>query len=197
MSNTIRVLGIDPSLRNFGIVVADVNLDDPDLSFSIVNMSLVKSEENKTTKKVVRKNSDDLNRAKLLHDGLKEACKGASFAICEVPVGSQSARAMASYGICIGVLSSCPLPLIQVTPTEVKMAGTGVKTATKGEMIEAAMNAHPEAKWPMRKIKGALEPLGSNEHLADATFAIKAGLATDEFKTMLQMLKQLKNTQTV
>ncbi|MEZ6841385.1 hypothetical protein ABVN80_15055 [Acinetobacter baumannii] len=115
--------------------------------------------------------------------------------ICEVPVGSQSARAMASYGICIGVLSSCPLPLIQVTPTEVKLAGTGIKTATKGEMIEAAMNAHPEAKWPMRKIKGVLEPLSSNEHLADATFAIKAGLDTDEFKSAIQMLKQLKNAQ--
>ncbi|AVE44188.1 hypothetical protein MW722_001507 [Acinetobacter baumannii] len=195
MSNTVRVIGIDPSLKNFGIVVADVNLDDPDLSFSVVSMNLIKSEENKATKKVVRKNSDDLRRAKSLHDGLKEACKGASFAICEVPVGSQSARAMASYGICIGVLSSCPLPLIQVTPTEVKLAGTGIKTATKGEMIEAAMNAHPEAKWPMRKIKGVLEPLSSNEHLADATFAIKAGLDTDEFKSAIQMLKQLKNAQ--
>ncbi|KCZ29170.1 hypothetical protein J802_4465, partial [Acinetobacter baumannii 45002_9] len=40
MSNTVRVIGIDPSLKNFGIVVADVNLDDPDLSFSVVSMNL-------------------------------------------------------------------------------------------------------------------------------------------------------------
>ncbi|MEZ6841386.1 hypothetical protein ABVN80_15060 [Acinetobacter baumannii] len=40
-------------------------MDDPDLSFSVVSMNLIKSEENKATKKVVRKNSDDLRRAKI------------------------------------------------------------------------------------------------------------------------------------
>ncbi|EJE03233.1 hypothetical protein HMPREF9985_00682, partial [Staphylococcus epidermidis NIHLM039] len=31
--------------------------------------------------------------------------------------------------------------------------------------------------------------------MADATFAIKAGLDTDEFKSAIQMPKQLKNAQ--
>lgn len=186
----IKVVGIDPSLRNFGIVKADLDLTTMD--FKITGMHLVESEDNAKKAKTVRKNSDDLRRARLLHEGFVEACKDASFAFIEVPVGSQSARAMASYGICIGVLAACPIAMIQVTPTEVKLAGTGIKSASKGEMIAAATDAHPYAKWLTRKSKGEMVLLADNEHLADATFAIKAGIATDEFKQAVAVLKTMR-----
>lgn len=186
----LQVIGCDPSLRNFGIVKAE--LDVATMKFAVKDMLLVSSEDNAKKQKTVRKNSDDLRRARLLYMGFVEACKGSSFAFVEMPVGSQSARAMASYGICVGVLSACPIPMIQVTPTEVKMAGTGIKTATKEEMIEAATAAHPEAKWLTRREKGELKLLNSNEHLADAMFAIKAGIVTDQFRTVTAMLGKLK-----
>jgi len=193
--NAIKIIGCDPSLRNFGIVKADLDLDT--LTFKVTSMELVKSEATDAkTAKVVRKNSDDLNRATLLHDGFVAACDGASFAFAEVPVGSQSARAMASYGINIGVLAACPIPMIQVTPTEVKLAGTRIKTATKHEMIEAAMKAHPEALWLLYKQNGKTYKKGDvkdeNEHLADAIFAIKAGLASEQFKQTLAMMRHLR-----
>lgn len=186
----INILGIDPSLRNFGLVNAV--LDTETMKFQIKKMNLVKSEDSAKAQKTVRKNSDDLRRSKLLYEGLQDACKEATFACVEIPVGSQTSRAMASYGICIGVLASCPIPLIQVTPTEVKLAGTMNKTATKAEMIAAAVAAHPEAQWLTRKLKGNIELVADNEHLADATFAIEAGLKTEQFKGMLTMLKTLK-----
>lgn len=192
MSNTVRVVGLDPSLRNLGIVIAEVNLDDPDYAFRIVDMKLVQPKDEAKKAKTVRKNSDDLRRAKELHKALQDACKDAQFAFVEVPVGSQSARAMASYGICIGVLASCPLPMIQLTPTEVKVAGTGIKTATKEEMIEAMASEHPEAKWLTRKVNGVQTLTSTNEHLADATAAIKAGLQTDEFRIAAAMLKSTR-----
>jgi hypothetical protein len=99
---------------------------------------------------------------------------------------------MASYGICIGVLAACPVPMIQLTPTEVKLAMTGEKTATKEEMIAAAMKAHPYAKWMTRKYKGELGLLASNEHLADAVGAITAGIVTNEFKGMIAMMRSLQ-----
>lgn len=188
---TVRVVGFDPSLQNWGIVLADVDVDT--LEFKVVDMKITQTESDKKNKKVVRKNSDDLRRAKELYKQFSEYCKLAKFAMVEVPIGSQSARSMASYGICIGVLSSCQIPMIEVTPTEVKLAGTNIKTATKSEMIESAMKEHPEAKWLYRNSKGAKIPLNDNEHLADAIFAIKAGLQTVEFKSALEMFKLLKD----
>lgn len=184
----LNIVGVDPSLRNLGIVIAE--LDTSNMTFEVVDMRLLKSEDNATKQKTVRKNSDDLRRATILQKGLIEACKDASFAFVEIPVGSQSARAMASYGICIGVLSSCPIPMIQVTPTEVKLAGTNIKSATKEEMIDAAVKDYPYAPWMKRKIKGQTELLAANEHLADALFAIKAGIATEQFKSAVELYKK-------
>lgn len=183
----MNIVGVDPSLRNFGIVNAILDTDT--MTFEVTGMDLIESEDNAKKAKTVRKNSDDIRRAKLLHKGFMLACQGASFAFVEVPVGSQSARAMASYGICCGVLAACPIAMIQVTPTEVKMAGTGIRSATKGEMIDAAVAAHPKAPWLRRKLKGEMTMLASNEHLADALFAIKAGIETNEFRSAVSMFR--------
>lgn len=187
----ITAIGIDPSLNNFGLVVAEIDVSETEYTFKIQEMLLAKSESDKKSKKTVRKNSDDLRRAKILYENMMHMIKkhNAAFAFVEVPVGSQSARAMASYGICIGVLSSCPIPMIQLTPIEVKLAGTATKTATKQEMIDAAVAEHPEANWLSYKRNGTVVLNDSNEHLADATFAIKAGMNTDEFKISIEMMK--------
>ena len=183
----IKIVGIDPALRNFGF--AQATLDVHTLEYTIDNLILVESEGE--AGKVVRKNSDDLRRASALYGGLLLATTGATLAIAEVPVGSQSARAMASYGICVGVLAACPVPLIQVTPSEVKLAAVGHKQAAKEEMIEWAMAKHPAANWLMRKVKGALVPKLDNEHLADACAAIEAGLRTDQFKQAIAMYRSM------
>ncbi|WP_252512798.1 hypothetical protein [Acinetobacter brisouii] len=191
----VKVLGVDPSFRNFGMVVAELDIETK--QFEILNMEIAKTEEEKesrlkavkvggktTLKKVkerpkdTRKNADDLRRAKILHDALQYHAKDAYFAIAEIPVGSQDARAMASYGVCLGVLASLSIPLVQVTPTEVKLAGTNNENATKDEMIKAAVKEHPNAPWLTRKLKGETLYKNENEHLADATFTIKAGLQT-------------------
>lgn len=96
-----------------------------------------------------------------------------------------------SNGISIGVLAGCPIKLIEVNYTEVKVAATGRKTATKGEMIEWAMNKYPHADWLMRKLKGQTIPIADNEHLADACAIAEAGVRTPEFLSAKAMLKAL------
>lgn len=184
----IKILGIDPALNNFGLAQATLDLETLELHIDNLSLPQTESENGKT----VRKNSDDIRRANILYSGMIEACKGASFAIAEVPVGSQSSRAMASYGICCGVLAACPIPLIQVTPSEVKLAAIGEKNASKIEMIEWAMKKYPYANWVMRKVKGVMQPQACNEHLADAIAAIEAGLKTQQFKAATAMLRGLK-----
>lgn len=191
----IKVAGLDPSLNNLGMARGVYDTDTDKLT--ITALELVKTENE--TAKVVRRNSDDIRRASELIDGMSTwlgSDIGITFA--EIPVGSQSARAMASYGICVGILASVGKAgsyrgrLIQVTPTEVKKFATGSKNASKHEMIEWAHGQWPNAiGWLTRKVKGEVKLIDANEHLADACGAINAGIRTDEFKTLIQAIKNL------
>ena len=181
----IRVVGFDPSLRNWGIAKGIFTRSDRSLQIhevSVINPVL-------PTGKQVRQNSLDLESAKQLCKAALDAAQGAQAIFVEVPVGSQSARAMASYGICVGVLGALRasgIPFFEVTPSEVKVAAVGYKNATKQDMIQWATSKHPEANWPMYKQNGTLIVSEAKaEHQADAIGAIYAGLSCNSFQQML------------
>lgn len=181
---SIKVVGMDPSLRNWGIACGV--LSKRDSTIQIQNLSVICPVLSKG--KQVRQNSLDLESAKQLCMAAVDAAKGAQAIFVEVPIGSQSARAMASYGICVGVLGALRatgIPFFEVTPTEVKVAGPGYKNATKQDMIKWAMDKHPEANWPMYMEHGVqIVSEAKAEHMADATGAIYAGLACNSFQQM-------------
>lgn len=185
---TLRLVGLDPSLRNWGIAAATYDTEAKKLKvvgLAVVNPVL-------PTGKRVRQNSLDIEASLQLFKGVTAATEGAHAIFVEAPVGSQSARAMASYGICMGVLGAMrasAVPFFEVTATEVKMAGPGIKTATKKEMIEWAMKQHPEGNWPTYKEKGEILVSESKaEHMADAVAAIHAGIACNPFQQLLSIL---------
>lgn len=188
MSRLLKVVGQDPSLRNWGLAIGTYDIDTKQISIqqlSVVNPVL-------PTGKQTRQNSLDLESAYQLYKGAIAAVEGAHAVFVEVPVGSQSARAMASYGTCVGVLGALRAngtPFIEVTPTEVKMAGYGTKTATKHQMIEWATKQHPAAPWPMYKSGGqSIVSEAKAEHMADAVAAIYAGISCNVFQQMLPFL---------
>ena len=186
----MRVVGFDPSLRNWGIAKG-IFIPGPYPKLHIETVDVINPEL--PTGKQVRQNSLDLESAKQLCAAALSAAKDAQAIFVEVPVGSQSARAMASYGICVGVLGALRatgIPFFEVTPTEVKMASAGKKTATKLEMIQWAMNQHPEANWPRYKQNGVVKVSEAKaEHMADATAAIYAGLACNSFQQLLPFMQ--------
>ena len=186
----MRVVGFDPSLRNWGIAKG-IFIPGPYPRLHIEEIDVINPEL--PTGKQVRQNSLDLESAKQLCAAALSAAKDAQAIFVEVPVGSQSARAMASYGICVGVLGALRatgIPFFEVTPTEVKMASAGKKTATKLEMIQWAMNQHPEANWPRYKQNGVVKVSEAKaEHMADATAAIYAGLACNSFQQLLPFMQ--------
>ena len=185
---TLKIVGLDPSMSNFGMVKLDLCVDTHELS----NLQLLLSESlDQSDFKSVRQNSKDLNTAVKHYQALKEFISDADIVIAEVPVGSQSARAMASYGMCVGLLASIEKSLIQVTPSEVKIAAVNSKTATKAEMIEWAIKKFPDSGWYYTKRNGTISPTGKNEHLADALAAVYAGLRTSEFKSALAIISKL------
>lgn len=180
----IPVLGMDPSLSNWGIAAAELCLETGILETP--KLSLVSPK--KLTGKQTRVTSNDIYRASQLALPVVEACKGANAIFVEVPIGSQSARAMASYGICVGILGSLRaqgITFIEVTPTQVKEAFTGDRNATKQQMIDQAVSLYPDANFPIHKGKVA----GKAEHMADAIAAIHAGVNTPEFQTTMSILK--------
>lgn len=183
----LHVCGLDPSLRNWGFSKGIYDTETKTVNLYEVGVI----QPNLPTGKQVRQNSLDLESAKQLCTGALDATKNAHAIFVEVPVGSQSARAMASYGICVGVLGALRatgIPFFEVTPTEVKVAGPGYKNATKQEMIQWAMTKHPEANWPMFKQNGnSVVSAAKAEHMADATAAIHAGLSSNPFQQMMSL----------
>lgn len=186
----LHVVGFDPSLRNWGIAKGTLQVG---LHGGLTINHLDVIQPVLPTGKQVRQNSLDLESARQLCAQALAAAQGAHAIFVEVPIGSQSARAMASYGICVGVLGALRasgIPFFEVTPTEVKMISVGKKTATKSEMIHWAYNRHPEAKWPTYKQHGQdVISEAKAEHMADAVAAIHAGLASNQFQQTLPFLR--------
>lgn len=181
----IPVLGMDPSLRNWGLAEATLDLETGYLSDPV--LSLVQPKDLKG--KQVRNNSNDLHLAEQLAAGIWPSIKRAKAIFVEVPVGSQSARAMASYAMCVGVLGAARaqgVQFVEVTATESKMVMTGLKEATKEQMIVAAREFYPNSNWPVHADGTAV---AKAEHLADAIAAIHAGVLTPTFQNLLRLLQ--------
>lgn len=180
----ISVIGMDPSLRNWGLAKGFLDLESGELSDPV--LALVQTGEEPKGKQV-RVNSYDLEAAEILAAGVFPFLKDAKAVFAEVPVGSQSAAGMKGYGVCIGVMGairSMGIPIIEVTATESKLTLAGIRTATKAQMIKAAMSYYPNSNWPVHqgKINAA-----KAEHMADAIAAIHAGVLTPMFQNLMRL----------
>jgi len=184
----MNLIGLDAAFANTGIVLGGYDMKSG--AIIVDELRLVTTAADKANKKVVRKNSDDLRRAKEIIEGIERAIADhkPSFVMVEVPTGTQSARSAWSLGIAVGVIAGIKRPLIQVTPKEVKDV-TGEKFPDKEQMIAWAHRNWPAANWPMR---GGRIVASQAEHMADACAVIAAGCKTEEFKRSLAMLQILR-----
>ena len=84
----LRVVGFDPSIRNWGISIGTLTIEDT-ITLSVHSVDVTQPVLSKG--KQVRQNSLDLESAKQLCAGALLAAKGAQAIFVEVPIGSQSA----------------------------------------------------------------------------------------------------------
>ncbi|HHQ9885593.1 hypothetical protein [Escherichia coli] len=185
MKKVIKVAGLDPSLSNFGAAIGEIELDSGALQVNKLHLIETKAGD---TKKQVRVNSDDMRRLNEIWRGIKPLIDQVHLVFCELPVGSQSARAMVSYGGCLGVLACVDKPLIQVTPNEIKYYVGNKLTTSKEEIIQWATQKQPNAPWLRRKQSGKEVLVNKNEHLADAVASIYTGMQTDQFRQVRDVL---------
>lgn len=185
----VTVLGLDPSLSNLGCFKAKLAIENGKV-VDLIPLKLALTKTKKNPCKTVRVNSSDVERCRLLHSGLNECLTDdVDLVFVELPVGSQSARAMVSYGACISLIASISsVPVIQLLPIDLKLAACNKKTATKQEMIDWAVKHFPEENWIKSQGSGNIH--ADNEHIADALASIVAGVKTDEFKTLLLALSK-------
>lgn len=187
----LTVGGLDPSLRNLGLAKATYDTDNDHLAMVALRLQPTEKQSGKT----IRSSSDDLRCAGLLVGATHVWIADCAAVFAEIPSGAQSARAAFGLGIALGVLGSVGNVgsfrgrLIQVTPQDVKVQAVGSKNASKHEMIEWAMERWPNLPWLTKKVKGVVSPIDKNEHLADACGAINAGIKTDEFKSIIQIVR--------
>jgi Holliday junction resolvasome RuvABC endonuclease subunit len=183
----IPVLGMDPSLRHWGLSEAELDLSDGVLTTPLGSIIEPRDLEGKN----IRVNMNDQWLAEQLAGPVLTACRKARAIFVEVPVGSQSARAMASYGVCVGILGAVRalgIPYFQVSPNENKRVFTGNSNATKKQMITKLIKFYPEIILPQGKTKGSVGDKA--EHIADATASIHSGVNTPEFRTVLEILRK-------
>ena len=97
--STIKILGIDPSMRNTGLALVEVNIADA--SWTCRDLLLIQTKPNEGGK-TVRKSSEDLATGQTLHRGVIAFIDKhqPAFAVAEVPTGTQSARGAYSNGLC-------------------------------------------------------------------------------------------------
>ena len=187
---------LDPSFTHFGVATLDLDLQT--LKFRIEKLVTIVTEKDKAGRKVVRQNSDDLRRCKLILREYVPLIQGCRIVFAEIPSGAQSARAAWSFGAATMAVAACPISVIQVQPSETKMATVGTKTASKEEMIEWAAENYPDGPWqryPSNKTnKGKIirrkgDICDSEEHVADAVAVAHAGILTDQFQQLLALLR--------
>lgn len=184
----MKVVGLDPAFKNFGMVAADLEYLTKSSSWfcSCPSMELIKTVKMSGKKTDVRVSSDVLRRAQELHYGLHNFLgkHKPQLVFVEVPSGAQSAAAGSALGVAIGVLGSIEIPVIEVTPLEVKKLFTRTRESVpKSAIMEWAYDCWPEASWLKHNGKRTLD----NEHLADALAVIRAGVGTTTFKQLLAM----------
>ena len=156
----IDILGLDPSLSNWGMCHMTYS---PSYSLGLNGTDIIRTKPSKAWPK----NIDDLYRARSLSETLRELITHVDVVVAELPFGSQSSRAMASYGICIGVLAGLDIPIIPVTPFEVKKI-VGTRETKKEEIIQWVNDTY------LNVFIG--RPKNQTEHMADAIVACHAAL---------------------
>lgn len=174
-------MSVDPSLRATGVALGHWD----GRGIEVERVHLIETE--KTAAKTVRKNSDDLRCARLIHDELVRlrALHKPVVTIVEVPSGTQSARASWTLGVMLGLIAALPLPVVEVSPVEVKKGWAGSKAASKETMIALAVERYPGLGW----LRHGGRITGKNEHLADAVAIMHTGAVTAHFRELVRMLE--------
>lgn len=178
MNTSTQIAGIDPSLRNTGIAIGE--LDTKTWALKITGLHLIKTKPSKNAR---TPSEDTLWRCNEIHHVLHQHTTGCQLVFAELPTGGSTKQTAFALGAAfVAALVGLQATVVSVTPSDVKHAALDhlpSKQRNKAAMVAWAMQAHPEAPWPTYEREGVAYPVTDTnhlEHLADAIAAIYAGI---------------------
>ena len=179
-----KIIGFDPSLRNWGYCIATYDAFSRTLEFT--DGGVIQS---KPDKEFARKNLEDLQSVTQLYSKLRPLLKKhqPDYLVAELPVGSQSSRAMVSYAACISLCAVMAygdgqktIPLLSVSPYNVKKQVSGTIEATKEEVINWVKENYPQAyEWVDHY------PKSKQEHICDAIVAVHCAVTNQTMEDII------------
>lgn len=173
---TYTIIGFDPSLRNWGYCIAKYDSSKRTLEFADTGVIHSKPTQHD------RKNLEDLQSATQLYHGLQELVQwhAPDYFVAELPVGSQSSRAMVSYATCISLCAALAhgdgintTPLLAVTPQAIKKVVSGTNEASKQQVINWVKEHYADTYQSITDY-----PKSKQEHICDAIVAVHCAILT-------------------
>jgi len=179
-----NIVAIDVGFASMGIVVLCIRARDLGLVYKEVI-----STKPSPKKLSIRSADDNVRRCREITRSVRRVIDEYEPAavVLEMPsMGSKSAKAMRAMGLASGIIAALDvvyenLPFLYATPTDVKVAMTGKKSASKEEVQSRAVEMIPDILDGVNKTQ--------REHVADALGAAVA--AKDA--PVIQMLRRMEN----
>lgn len=174
----VNILGLDPSLRNWGWVKGIYDTDTQSLYFYDCGVILTKPDTSK-----IKQSLKDKNTATTLYSSLLGLIQETDIICAELPHGSQSSRAMVSYAVCVAIIGCIQHSfknIVEVSALDVKKI-VGNRDTSKQEIISWVRDKHPELKLPKTS---------KDEHICDAVVAIYASLNQPKFESIINEIKR-------
>lgn len=166
----MKVLGFDPSMSNWGWVLADIV--DGNITPLMSGVICVSADPVTYKNKPVQ----NIHRASLIYRELIDVVSNGYYDVyVEVPHGGKSSQAAVSATMCqtiIGALRVHGINVIPVTAMANKKT-IGNKSASKDDVIDWINQRHPDF-LPKKKDGSILK--NKAEHIADALLTIYTGL---------------------
>jgi len=178
MGNHLKVVGLDPSFRHWGVALGYISKDTGQLTIDQLHTITTQP----YTKSKLSKSSWDISQAAILYEEVNRLVDGADIICIEVPYGSQDAKSALGRGICLAILSTLKAKhTVYVTPQASKKI-LGDSKATKADSVRWASERHPEAPWKLHNKKLSVE---ANNHCSDAVVAIYAAAEQVDFSKFI------------
>lgn len=163
MTKPLKVIAYDPSFNNWGYSIGLLDSN----GLVITDTGVLKNKPDKTKR---NQNLKDYDRCRELSQSITTLIKDCDLLCVELPIGSQSARAMVSYAVCVALTATLDIDTQICTPHEVKRF-VGSNTASKDDVINWVKQKHPNLD---------LSTKTKAEHIADSIVAMYVGLTKRE-----------------
>ena len=165
----MRVLGIDPGLASLGYALVELTSED----VIVLSMGCVRTKKTDAKRKV-RASDDNIERIREVFRNLYPLTDGIMAICSESQSWPRNASACAKVGMAWGVIGALSelmdVPILQVSPQQLKKVVCGDGTASKAE-VAAALNTRFGRDFSIELVENGV-PSSAHEHPYDALGAI-------------------------